>query len=147
DQTLVQRYLVATSDRAAFKGVALGAMLCVPAWTLFMLIGTLLWAYYQLSGTSLPPQIDKPDKIFPHFLATQVPAGLAGLFMASLLSAAMAMLSSDLNCLAVVGVEDYYRKLRPQTTDRQRLLAGKVIIALCGVVSVLTAMLIAWKSV
>ncbi|MEI6194006.1 MAG: sodium transporter, partial [Verrucomicrobiota bacterium] len=50
DQTLVQRYLVAKSDRDALKGVALGAGLCVPAWTAFMLVGTLLWAYYQLSG-------------------------------------------------------------------------------------------------
>src|SRR5882672_6653626 len=50
DQTLVQRYLVAKSDRDAIKGVALGALLCVPAWMLFMLIGTLLWCYYQLSG-------------------------------------------------------------------------------------------------
>src|SRR6266576_859713 len=32
DQTLVQRYLVAKSDREALKGVALGALLCVPAW-------------------------------------------------------------------------------------------------------------------
>ena len=101
DQTLVQRYLVAKSDREALKGVALGALLCVPAWTLFMLIGTLVWAYYQLSHDALPAYIDKPDKIFPHFLATKVPAGLAGLFMSSLLAAAMSMLSSDLNCLSV----------------------------------------------
>lgn len=136
DQTLVQRYLVAKSDREALKGVALGALLCVPAWTLFMLIGTLLWAYYQLSGEVLPAHIDKADKIFPHFLATKIPAGLAGLFMSSLLAAAMSMLSSDLNCLSVVGVEDYYRKLRPQATDRQRLRMGKVIVAVCGTVAV-----------
>ncbi|MEI6568568.1 MAG: sodium transporter, partial [Verrucomicrobiota bacterium] len=43
DQTLVQRYLVAKNDREALKGTALGAVLCVPAWTAFMLVGTLLW--------------------------------------------------------------------------------------------------------
>src|SRR5262249_6973767 len=43
DQTMVQRYLVAKSDRDALKGVALGACLCLPAWTAFMLVGTLLW--------------------------------------------------------------------------------------------------------
>lgn len=136
DQTLVQRYLVAKSDREALKGVALGALLCVPAWTLFMLIGTLLWAYYQLSGEVLPAHIDKADKIFPHFLSTKIPAGLAGLFMSSLLAAAMSMLSSDLNCLSVVGVEDYYRKLRPGATDRERLTVGKIIVAVCGTVAV-----------
>ena len=79
DQTLVQRYLVAKTDRDALKGVVLGAVLCLPIWTLFMLIGTLVWAYYQLSHEALPAHIDKPDKIFPYFLATKVPAGLAGL--------------------------------------------------------------------
>src|ERR1043165_8069890 len=146
DQTLVQRYLVAKSDREALKGVALGALLCVPAWTLFMLIGTLVWAYYQLGHETLPPFIDKPDKIFPYFLATKIPAGLAGLFIASLLSAAMSMLSSDLNCLSLVGVEDYYRRLRPESTDRQRLFVGKIIIGGCGALAVLIASIIAWKS-
>ena len=147
DQTLVQRYLVAKSDRGALKGVALGALLCVPAWALFMLIGTLLWAYYQLSGDTLPPEIaGKADKIFPYFLSHKVPAGLAGVFMASLFSAAMSMLSSDLNCLSAVGVEDFYRRLRPRATDQQRLKMGKIIVAVCGLLSVAIAAIIAWKS-
>jgi solute:Na+ symporter, SSS family len=146
DQTLVQRYLIAKSDRDALKGVALGALLCVPAWMFFMLIGTLVWAYYQLSHEVLPAFVDKPDKIFPFFLATKIPAGLAGLFMAALFSAAMSMLSSDLNCLSVVGVEDYYRKARPNTTDAHRLFVGKLLVAISGVLAVLVATIIAWKS-
>jgi SSS family solute:Na+ symporter len=146
DQTLVQRYLVAKSDRDALKGVALGALLCIPAWMLFMLIGTLVWAYYQLSHEALPATITKPDQVFPYFLTTKIPPGLAGLFMASLFSAAMSMLSSDLNCLAVVGVEDYYRKLRPNATDARRLAVGKLLVAACGALAVLVAVVIAWKS-
>ena len=146
DQTLVQRYLVARTDREALQGVALGALLCVPAWALFMLIGTLTWAYYRLSHEALPAFVDKADKVFPYFLATKVPAGLAGLFMASLFSAAMAMLSSDLNCLSLVGVEDYYRRLRPKASNLQQLAMGKAIVVACGTLSVLIAILIAWKS-
>lgn len=142
DQTLVQRYLVAKSDRDALKGVAFGAGLCVPAWTAFMLVGTLLWAYYQLSGEVFPAHLlDKSgqviaDQVFPYFLTTKIPAGLAGIFMAALFSAAMSTMSSDLNCLSVVGVEDYYRKLRPAATDQQQLFAGKIIVAVCGVIAV-----------
>jgi SSS family solute:Na+ symporter len=142
DQTLVQRYLVAKSDRDALKGVALGAALCVPAWTAFMLVGTLLWAYYQLSGEVFPSHLlDKSgkviaDQVFPYFLTTKIPAGLAGVFMAALFSAAMSTMSSDLNCLSAVGVEDYYRKLRPDSTDRERLTMGKIIVAVCGVIAV-----------
>lgn len=152
DQTLVQRYLAAKSDRDALKGVALGAVLCLPAWAAFMLVGTLLWAYYQLSGETLPAHLHDaagkimPDKVFPFFIATKIPVGFAGLFMAALLSAGMSTMSSDLNCLSAVGVEDYYRKLRPDATDRHRLAVGKVIVAVCGLLAIGIAALIAWKS-
>src|SRR5579871_5817325 len=151
DQTLVQRYLAAKSDRAALKGVAMGAALCVPAWTAFMLIGTLLWAYYKLSGEMLPARLIDPngkviqDQIFPYFLTTKIPAGLAGIFMAALFSAAMSTMSSDLNCLSAVVVEDYFRKLRPDATDRQKLFVGKVIVAVGGVLAVAIGTLIARK--
>jgi SSS family solute:Na+ symporter len=104
-----------------------------------------VWAYYQLSHDALPPGI-APDKVFPHFLATKIPAGLAGLFMASLFSAAMAMLSSDLNCLSVVAVEDFYRRVKPQASDKDRLFVGKLVVAICGALAVLVAVVIAWKS-
>jgi SSS family solute:Na+ symporter len=151
DQTLVQRYLVAKSDRDALKGVALGAGLCVPAWTAFMLVGTLLWAYYQLSGEAFPAHLlDKSgkviaDQVFPYFLTTKIPSGLAGIFMAALFSAAMSTMSSDLNCLSAVGVEDYYRKLRPNATDKQQLFMGKIIVAVSGVLAVAIGAFIARK--
>lgn len=143
DQTVVQRYLVAKSDRAALRGVALGAALCVPVWALFMLIGTCAWSFYRLTGEKLPAFVTKADQVFPHFLSTHIPTGLIGLFLASLLSSAMAMTASDLNCLAVVAVEDYYRVFRPQATDRQRLRVGKTIVAVCGVLCIVFAMLLA----
>jgi SSS family solute:Na+ symporter len=152
DQTIVQRYLIAKSDREALKGVALGALLCVPIWTLFMLIGTLVWSYYQLSGEAFPPELMDnagkvvSDKVFPHFLVTRIPPGLSGLFMAAVLAAGMSTLSSDLNCLSAVGVEDYYRKLRPNATDARRLFMGKLIVGVCGFTAVGIAALIAWKS-
>src|SRR5215469_1678658 len=149
DQTLVQRYLVAKSDRAALKGVALGAILCVPAWAAFMLVGTLLWAYYQLSNESLPPFLMGAhgkilsDQVFPYFLTTKIPAGLGGLFIAALFSAAMSSMSSDLNCLSAVIVEDYYGKLNPQSTDRQQLVTGKIVVGVSGAIAVGVGMYIA----
>jgi SSS family solute:Na+ symporter len=151
DQTLVQRYLVAKNDRDALKGVAFGALLCVPAWAAFMLVGTLLWAYYQLSSDVLPAQLLDAngkviaDRVFPYFLATKIPVGLAGVFMAALMSAAMSTMSSDLNCLSAVGVEDYYRKLRPNSTDKQRLFVGKIIVAVSGALAVGIGIFIASK--
>ena len=143
DQTVVQRYLVAKTDRAAIKGVAIGAMLCVPVWTLFMLIGTCTWAFYRLMAESLPAHITKADQVFPYFLTVHLPSGMAGLFMASLMGAAMSGLASDLNALAVVGVEDVYRLFRPQATDRTRLRRGKWIVAMAGSLCIVIAIALA----
>lgn len=143
DQTVVQRYLVTKNDSQAVRGTVLGALLCVPVWTLFMLIGTLLWSFYKLTGEHLPSHIAKADQIFPYFLSTHIPPGLAGLFMASLFAAAMSTISSDLNCLSVIGVEDFYRRLRPNAADRQRLRAGKMLVAVSGILTTLIALVLA----
>ena len=143
DQTVVQRYLVARGDRAALRGVAFGSLLCIPVWTLFMLIGTLCWAFYRVTGERLPPYIAKADQVFPYFITTHIPAGLAGLFLAALFGAAMANLSSDFNSLAAIAVEDYYRVLRPHATDRRRLAMAKVVVAACGAFCVVVATVLA----
>jgi solute:Na+ symporter, SSS family len=132
DQTVVQRYLIAKSDRDAIKGVALGACLTVPIWALFMLIGTSTWAFYKLTGIGLPATITKADQVFPYFVSTQLPEGLAGLFMASLIGAAMTMLASDLNSLASVGVQDFYRPWVKNATDAECLRMARILVAVVG---------------
>jgi solute:Na+ symporter, SSS family len=143
DQTVVQRYLIVRSDRSALRGITLGATLCLPVWTAFMLIGSLLWSFYRVTGEKLPSTIQKADQVFPHFLNTHIPPGLAGLFIASLLGSAMAMLASDMNCLATIAVEDFYGLARPSSTDRQRLKVGKAIVILSGVAAAAVAIKLA----
>jgi SSS family solute:Na+ symporter len=142
DQTVVQRYLVAKTDRGALTGVGLGALLCIPVWSLFMLIGTCTWAFYKLTGEKLPAYITKSDQVFPHFLTTHLPPGVAGVIMAALIGAAMCALASDLNSLSSVGVADIYRMIRPGATDRERLRMGKYIVAGCGIACILTALVL-----
>jgi SSS family solute:Na+ symporter len=143
DQTVVQRYLIARSDRAAIRGIALGAGLCLPVWAAFMLIGSLLWSFYRLTDESIPKSITKADGIFPHFLVTHIPSGLAGLFVAALLGSAMSMLASDMNCLSVIAVEDFYRFARPRSTDRELLRAGRIVVALSGIAAAAVALRLA----
>jgi SSS family solute:Na+ symporter len=143
DQTVVQRYLAARTDKEAMKGISMGALLCLPAWTAFMLIGSLLWAFYHLTGELLPAAITKPDEVFPHFMVTHMPLGLAGLFLAALFGAAMSMLASDLNCLAVITTEDFYSQILPLRTDRQKLRFGKVSIGICGLLAIGVALRLA----
>jgi len=143
DQTVVQRYLIAKTDRSALRGIALGASLCVPVWAAFMMIGSLLWSFYRVTGEKLPASVQKADQVFPHFLVTHLQPGLGGLFIAALLGSAMAMLASDMNCLAVIGVEDFYRTARPQSTDKQRLRAGRAIVVLSGAAAASVALRLA----
>jgi SSS family solute:Na+ symporter len=142
DQTLVQRYLAAKSDRAALRGVALGASLAVPVWTLFMLIGTCTWTFYQLTGEKLPAHITKADQVFPYFLSTHLPPGVSGLLMAALIGSAMCALSGDLNAFASVGVEDIYRLMRPESTDARRLRVAKWIVTGCGILAITLALIL-----
>ena len=133
DQTVVQRYLIAKDDKSAIRGIALGAGLCVPVWAGFMMIGSLLWSFYRLTGEKLPATVTKADQVFPHFLVTHIPPGVAGLFLAALMGSAMAMLASDMNCLAMIAVEDFYVAMKPRSTDREQLRVGKRVVALSGI--------------
>jgi SSS family solute:Na+ symporter len=140
DQTVVQRYLAARSDRSALRGIAMGASLCLPVWTAFMLIGSLLWAFYHLSGQLLPASITRGDQVFPYYMVTQMPVGVAGLFLAALFGAAMSMLASDLNCLGLILVEDFYSHFFPRNSDAQRLRFGKISVVLCGFLAIAVAL-------
>jgi SSS family solute:Na+ symporter len=142
DQTMVQRYLLAKSDAGAARGVAMGAFLCVPVWALFMLIGTCVWAFVRLTNSTVPASVTKADQMFPWFLSAHLPPGLLGLLLASLTGAAMTMLASDLNSLAMVLTEDFYRAARPHSTDRERLRAARVLVVILGILNVGTALLL-----
>lgn len=142
DQTMVQRYLLAKSDKAAMRGVTMGALLCVPVWALFMLIGTSVWAYFQLTGEPISATVTKADQMFPYFLSAHLPSGVLGLLLAALTGAAMTMLASDLNSLAMVLVEDFYRPARPRSSDRDRLLAARIIVAIVGLMNIATALIL-----
>ncbi|MBP8303245.1 MAG: sodium:solute symporter [Phycisphaerae bacterium] len=131
DQTVVQRFLLAKSNRAAIKASIMGIALCVGVWTLFMFIGTLLWVYYRMPGHELPQGI-AGDRVFPYFIMTQLPLGIKGLILTALIAAGMSIMDSDMNSLAAVGVEDYYRRIRTQATDRQCLRMGRILVAASG---------------
>ncbi len=137
DQTIVQRYLTARSDKDAIKASILGVIMVVPVWALFMFIGTALYAFYQ--GQAVLPDGMRADAVFPFFIMSQLPIGVVGIIISALMAAAISSLDSDLNCLAAVGVDDYYKKLRPNSTDEQRLKVGKILVVLSGIGAIIVA--------
>jgi SSS family solute:Na+ symporter len=137
DQHIVQKYLVAKTDRQARFSAFLGAVACLPVWCLFFLLGACLWAFFQMTGTALPAEVAAvKDNIVPYFIKTQLPVGVIGLVIAALIAAAMSSLDSDLNSMATVIVDDYYPRLRPGSSDRERLWMGRMAVALLGVMAI-----------
>ena len=87
---------------------------------------------------------NKFDQVFPHFIANELPIGVKGLIVSALLAGAISSLDSDLNCFAAIGVQDYYVRFKPQSTDRQRLNLGRWIVAISGVASIVIAAIYAY---
>lgn len=135
DQTIVQRYLTAKTDRDAKKAAYIGVGLSVPIWTLFMLIGSLLFVFYHGGGGVIPEGM-KAEEVFPYFMINELPVGVAGIVIAALVAAAVSSLDSDMNCLSAIIVEDYYARFKKDCTDRQRLAMGRAMVALSGLLTV-----------
>ena len=134
DQTVVQRYLSAKSDKSAIRASIMGILLTVPVWTIFMFIGTALFVFYQQNPL---PAGTEAAAVFPYYMMTQLPVGVVGFIVAALISAAICSLSADLNSLAAVGVEDYYKKIKPTASDENYLSVSKWLIVVSGCISVL----------
>ena len=133
DQTVVQRYLTAKTDKAAIRASILGISLTVPVWALFMFIGTALFVYYRQNPL---PEGTRPDAVFPYFIITRFPTGVIGFILAAMISAAICSLSADLNSLAAVGLEDFYKKARPNRPDNEYLRISKIIVVLSGLIAI-----------
>ena len=149
DQHMVQRYLLARSDREARSGALWGACSCVPLWFFAFFIGSCLYGYYQVSGAavvdvngiSVPqgllefegiPGGDAVDSIVPYFLVNNLPTGLLGLLLAAIMAASMSSISADLNSISTVVTTDYFVPLRPKSEDKTRLLFGRFVVFLMG---------------
>ena len=116
----------------------------VPAWALFMFVGTCLFAYYQVNSGALPEGI-RNDDVFPYFIATEMPVGLTGLVIAALIAGAVSSLDSDINCISACVVEDYYSRIRPKASDKEKLFAGRVSVLVVGFACVGVALLyVSW---
>ena len=136
DQSFVQRYHAARDEKAAARSVWTGALLYVPVAALFFLIGSLLFSYYHASPELLKPLVAQypdghADKVLPHFIATQLPPGAAGLLIAAIFAAAMSSIDTSLNSAATVTLKDFVQRHlnRGQTeSDALRILRTATLV-------------------
>lgn len=124
DQNYIQRYMTSKSLLDAQRSAFWGAMLYIPTSLLFLFIGTALFTIYQAGTIQLPENISltQSDKVFPYFIANEMPAGITGLLLASIFSAGMSTISTSYNSGATIILTDYFEKFsKNQLTDKAKL--------------------------
>src|SRR5437867_10587840 len=105
DHLIVQRLLAARGLKDAQRALIGPGVLIIAQFALFLLVGTSLW----LAGADIAQQ--RSDAIYPTFVKTQLPEGLAGLVLAGILAAAMSSHASAVNSVASASTHDFYAPL------------------------------------
>ncbi len=105
DQTIVQRLLAARSERDSRRALLTSGVIVLIQFTVFLLIGVLLFVFAQHTPLLAPGE--RTDRILPLFLVREMPPGLAGLLLASIIAVAMSNASGSLNSLAASSVLDF----------------------------------------
>ncbi len=115
DQVVLQRYFSTSSQKAARSSYIINEIVNFSMAMLLGLAGLALLAFYLKHGQLLPAGwtiAHDADKLFPHFLGTQLPVGCAGLIIAAFLCDAMQTLESGVNSITAVATNDIVPRLR-----------------------------------
>jgi len=71
--------------------------------------------------------------IIPRFVLDHLPIGMAGVFLAAVLAAAMSSIAAELNSLSTATVVDFYQRwVKPEGSDAHYLAVSKVSTAIWG---------------
>ncbi len=132
DQTTVQRYLTTKTEKEAVKSLKLGAWLALPSTLVFFTIGTLLFLFFRQQPEEVNFSLNNQDNIFPWFIVSQLPAGLSGLLIAGIFAAAMSSTEASMNSVATLLTADFYKKIKPATTEKQTLFFARITTLLLG---------------
>jgi len=110
DQAVVQRYMTTPDRKMAARSIWTNAVLSVVASILFFGLGSALFAFYQSNPSSLDPTMTT-DQVFPLFIASEMPVGLAGLIVAGIFAAAQSTVSTSMNSTATTLVTDFLKPM------------------------------------
>ena len=136
DQFLVQRLLSAKSSKDASSGLILSGIIVFAQFALFLVIGAMLYAYYQ--QTPLPRPLTRTDEVLPLFVITSLPHGISGFIVAAIVAAA---LSPSINALAATTVNDFYVKyVRPNADEATLMRVSRRATIAWGVAQIAVAL-------
>ena len=122
DQFIVQRVLSAKNISHARKGTIFGGFLKQLPLFIFVVPGMLAFALSQKGVLEL----NSHDHALPTLIATLLPTGVRGLVVAGLFAALMSSLSSVFNSCSTLITYDFYKTLRPDTSEKKLIIVGQV---------------------
>lgn len=138
DQLVVQRLLSAKSLAESRLALISSWIVVMFQFTLFLLIGVMLWVLHEQKGMTPPSAL---DRVYPEFVWEFMPPVVAGIVMASILAAAMSNLSAALNSLASATVMDFFYRGDDDSpgADAQKLRLSRIVTVIWGVVLIIIA--------
>ena len=133
DQFIVQRVLSAKDETNARKGSIFAGYLKMLPLFLFVLPGIVAYAMVQQGML----EISEPNETLPILVKAVLPPGLRGLVVAGLFAALMSSLSSVFNSSSTLITLDFYKKFKPNASERQLVVVGQISTVVLVVLGVL----------
>ncbi len=138
DQYIVQRVLSGKNETQARRGTIFGAYLKLTPVFLFMIPGMIAFAMAQ-KGVVINGKVfvlSSSDAAFPTLVSTLLPAGVKGLVVAGILAALMSSLASLFNSSAMLFTIDFYKKYKPEASEKKLLSVGRmatIVVVILGI--------------
>jgi SSS family solute:Na+ symporter len=138
DQVIVQRVLSARDEGHAKAGTIFAAFLKILPVFILVLPGLMAFALYK-NMFKLGPhgEVLNGDIAYPTLIINLLPAGVVGVMIAALLAALMGAMSSVFNSASTLVTLDFYKKLRPQASERQLVNFGRLATGVMVVLGLL----------
>ncbi len=137
DQVIVQRVLSAKDEGHAKAGTIFAGFLKILPVFVLVLPGLIALALYPQLFTTENGRVTNGDIAYPTLIVNLLPTGLVGLMIAALLAALMGAMSSVFNSASTMVTLDFYKRLRPQATERQLVNFGRVATGIMVVLGIL----------
>jgi SSS family solute:Na+ symporter len=128
DQVIVQRVLGAKSESDARAGAVFCGLLKITPVFVLVLPGLIARVLYpDIAG----------DEAYPTLVVRLLPPGLIGLMVAALMAALMSSLSGTFNSSSTLITFDFYKKMRPNATERQLVTVGRLATVAMTILGIL----------
>ncbi len=142
DQTVIQRYLTTSDEKSAARGILTNGLMSVVVTIAFFTIGTGLYTFFKTHPAELDMTMAKGDAIFPFFMMSQLPAGVAGLLIAAVFAATMSTIASNINSISTAFTVDLWSRFR-NTTDKGKVKTARYAGVCAGLIGMFIAILMA----